>query len=161
MNEEVSDRTVRLAGRTTKITAVTLYRLLRAAYRHHVHKKMEKGMKPLGEQSVKTLIKQGQGASSMDVSGESIKDFKRIANKYGVDFAIVKDKDVKPSRYTVFFKAKDADAIGQVLKEYSKRIVKRQERKNRPSILQRLKKLKAIIAKRSHKEKEKKKEQVL
>ena len=112
-----------------------------------------------GKQTVKQLIKQGQGASSMEVSGESIRSFKRIANKYGVDFAIVKDKTADPPRYTCFFKAKDMDAITAVVKEYSAKVVKMQG-KQKPSLLKELKKLKDEIAKAPRKIKEKFKENV-
>ena len=37
-----------------------------------------------GKQSVKELIGQGQGVSSMDIGDSGIKDFKKIANKYGI-----------------------------------------------------------------------------
>jgi len=83
--------------------------------------------------TVKQLVKQGQGASSMEVSGESMRTFKRIANKYGVDFAIVK--------------------------EYSAKVVKR-EQKEKPSLIKQLRKLKEEIAKRPRKVKEKFKENV-
>ena len=95
----------------------------------------------------------------MEVSGESIRDFKRIANKYGVDFAIVKDKTADPPRYTCFFKAKDMDAITAVVKEYSAKVVKLQA-KPKPSLLKELKKLKDEIAKAPRKVKEKFKENV-
>ena len=78
-----------------------------------------------------------------------------------MDFAIVKDKAVEPPVYTVFFKAKDADAITQVLKEYSARQMKKKQKaeKKKPSILDKLKKFKDIVAKTPRKDKEKKKEQ--
>ena len=114
-----------------------------------------------GKQSVKELIGQGQGVSSMDIGESGIKDFKKIANKYGVDFAIVKDKDVEPPRYTVFFKAKDADAITQILKEYAAKQTKKKEKaaEKKPSILQKLKKFKEKVAAMPRKDKEKRKEQ--
>ena len=113
-----------------------------------------------GKQSVKELIGQGQGVSSMDIGDSGIKDFKKIANKYGVDFAIVKDKDVEPPRYTVFFKAKDADAITQILKEYAAKQTKKKEKaaEKKPSILQKLKKFKEKVAAMPRKDKEKRKE---
>ena len=113
-----------------------------------------------GKQSVKELIGQGQGVSSMEVGDSGIRDFKKIANKYGVDFAIVKDKDVDPPKYTVFFKARDADAITQVLKEYAAKQTKKKERaeKERPSILKKLKAFKEKVASIPRKDKEKRKE---
>ncbi len=162
MHEEVSDKTVNLAVRTGKVTVRTLVQALKAYIRHRrnksANKKIEKNTPVQGKQSVKELIKQGQGVSSAEIGDEGIKDFKRIANKYGVDFAIVKDKAKDPPIYTVFFKAKDADAITQVLKEYSAKQVKRKKTATRPSVLQKLKKFKEIVAKTPRKEKEKKKE---
>ena len=116
-----------------------------------------------GKQSVKELIGQGQGVSSMDIGDSGIKDFKKIANKYGVDFAIVKDKEADPARYTVFFKAKDADAITQILKEYAAKQTKKKERaaKEKPSILQKLKKFKEKVASMPRKSKERRKEREL
>ena len=156
MNEEVSKETVNFAANSAKVTGRFLLNCLRAYLRHRQNKKMTVGK---GEQTVKQLIKQGQGASSMEVSGESIKDFKRIANKYGVDFAIVKDKTIDPPRYTCFFKAKDVDAITAVVKEYSAKVVKLQG-KSKPSLLKELARLKEEIAKKPRRVKEKFKENV-
>ena len=115
---------------------------------------------PHGKQSVTELVGQGQGVSSMEIGDSGIRDFKKIANKYGVDFAIVKDKDVDPPKYTVFFKARDADAITQVLKEYAAKQTKckKAAEKERPSILQKLKKFKEKVASMPRKDKEKRKE---
>ena len=151
MNEEVSQKTVQFAVNTGKVTGRVLWRCLKAYLRHRQNRKLTAGK---GKQTVKQLIKQGQGASSMEVSGESIRTFKRIANKYGVDFAIVKDKTADPPRYTCFFKAKDMDAITAVVKEYSAKVVKLQA-KPKPSLLKELKKLKDEIAKAPRKIKEK------
>ena len=156
MNEEVSQKTVRFAINTGKVTGRVLWRCLKAYLRHRQNRKLTAGK---GNQTVKQLIKQGQGASSMEVSGESIGAFKRIANKYGVDFAIVKDKTADPPRFTCFFKAKDMDAITAVVKEYSAKVVKLQA-KPKPSLLKELKKLKDEIAKAPRKVKEKFKENV-
>ena len=84
----------------------------------------------------------------------------KLANKYGVDFAIIKDKNETPSKYTVFFKARDADAITQVLKEYAAKQTKRKKsaEKERPSVLQKLKKFKEKVASMPRKSKEKRKE---
>ncbi|MCF0186696.1 MAG: PcfB family protein [Bacteroidaceae bacterium] len=156
MNEEVSDKSINLAVRCTKVSVRALVKTLLWAQRHYSRKKSEikqKDVQPKGKQTLKELIGQGQGVSSMDIGDEGIRDFKKLANKYGVDFAIVKDKGVEPARYTVFFKARDADAITQVLKEYSDRKVMRKKQAESPSVLDKLKKLKDIVAKTPHKEK--------
>ena len=165
VQEDVENRTVNLAVRSSKVTAAELYRALRAYMRHRQNKKQIKQVAKesvtKGKQSVKELIGQGQGVSSMPIGDSGIRDFKRIANKYGVDFAIVKDKNEDPPRYTVFFKAKDADAITSVLKEYGDRMEKRRKEagKERPSILNKLKKFKEIVANTPSKHREKRKEQ--
>ena len=163
VQEDVENKSVQLAIRTGKVTVRTIIRGLIAWYRHHERKKAVNRMakdEVKGKQSVKELIGQGQGVSSMEVGDSGIRDFKKIANKYGVDFAIVKDKDVDPPKYTVFFKAKDADAITQVLKEYAAKQTKKKERveKERPSILKKLQKFKEKVASMPRKSKEKRKE---
>ena len=79
----------------------------------------------------------------MDIAKSGIKDFERIVRRYGVDFAVTKDKSVQPPRYTVFFKAKDADALTSVHKAYSAKIMKK---RSRPSVLAQLQKFKALAA---------------
>ena len=162
VNEDVENRVINLAIRSTRITAGDLYKALRAYMRHVQNKKQlkqaAKESVTKGKQSVKELIGQGQGVSSMPIGDSGIRDFKRIANKYGVDFAIVKDKNEDPPRYTVFFKAKDADAITSVLKEYGDRINKRKKEagKERPSIMAKLKKFKEPVPRALPRSKEEK-----
>ena len=163
MQEEVENKTVNLAVKTSKVTAQVLYKGLKAFINHQKKKQAMKAAQkdePVkGDQSVKELIGQGQGVSSMPIDDGGVKDFKKLCNKYGVDFAIVKDKTQDPPQFTVFFKAKDADAITQVLKEYSAKQMKKQQKQEKPSVLDKLKKFKDIVAKTPRKEKEKRKEQ--
>ena len=156
MNDEVSEKVVTIAFRISKASALAIYRALK----NYVKEKHNERKAPKhGKQTVKQLISQGQGATSMEVSGESMRTFKRIANKYGVDFAIVKEKDADPPKFTCFFKAKDIDAISAVVKEYSAKVVKH-EKNQKPSLLQQLKKIKEEIAKHPRRVKEKFKENV-
>lgn len=177
MNEEVARETVNLAVRSAKVTAGTLVRGLAKAHQHHKQKKATKQQKKVykqqmkknehkhGKQTIKQLIRQDQGVASMDVGDSGMRDFKRIANKYGVDFAIVKDKSCDPPKYVTFFKAKDADAITQILKEYSAKQIKKEKKaekkqeKKRESVLQKLKANKEKADKTPKKEIEKKKVQ--
>ena len=107
MQEEVEQKTVNLAVRSSKVTAQVLYKGLKAFINHQKRKAAMKAAEkdePIkGEQSVKELIGQGQGVSSMPIDDGGVKDFKKICNKYGVDFAVVKDKTVEPPQFTVFF----------------------------------------------------------
>lgn len=110
-----------------------------------------------GKQTVKQLIGQGQGVASIPIGDNHLKDFERVARKYGVDFAVVKGTEEDKPRYTVFFKARDADAITQVLKEYSEKQLRRKS-ENRTSIREVLTKFKELSAQMPRREKEKKKE---
>lgn len=164
MNEEVAGKAIHLVIQAEKLSGRTMVRGLHAWYQHHQRKKAVARMAKdavKGKQSVKELIGQGQGVSSMDIGDSGIKDFKKIANKYGVDFAIVRDKAADPPLYTVFFKAKDADAIKQILKEYAVKQTKKKEKaaEKKPSILQKLKKFKEKVANMPRKDKERRKEQ--
>ena len=104
MQEEVENKSVQLAVRSSKVTLKLLLRALRAYIRHHQNKKRlkqyakSKDATVKGKQSVKELVGQGQGVSSMEIGDSGIKDFKKLANKYGVDFAIVKDKSESPAK---------------------------------------------------------------
>ncbi|MCR5129342.1 MAG: PcfB family protein [Lachnospiraceae bacterium] len=164
MQEEVENKSVQLAVKTTKVTAVTLYRALKACVRHMKNKTAtkvkRKDIHTKGKQSVKKLIGQGETVNSMEFGDEGVKDFKKIANKYGVDFAIVKNKEPDSPKYVVFFKARDADAIDQVQQECAAKLKKKKEHSQtkKPSVLQKLKKFKEKVASKPRKQKEKKKE---
>lgn len=60
---------------------------------------------------MKQLIGQNQGVSNIEINDPSIRDFERIARKYGVDYAVKKDRSTSPPKYLIFFKARDADAL--------------------------------------------------
>ena len=169
MNEDVADRTVRLAISTSKLSGKTLYQGLKK-FVDYARKKIgqlqefveqktaEKDVAVTGKQSVKDLIQQGQTLNSMDVSDDGMRDFFRIAKKYGVDYAVVKDTSGDQPKYVVFFKAKDVEVIEQVLKEYAAKRMKKQERQEKASIREKLKKFKEIVRKTARRDREKRKE---
>ena len=100
-------------------------------------------VKPCGKQSVKQLVGQDQGVTNIEITDKNIKDFERIARKYGVDFALKKDKTGDIPKYLVFFKARDADALTAAFKEYT---AKTDRKKERPSVLKKLRKFKEVAA---------------
>ena len=89
MQEEVEQKSLTLTVNAAKMTA----RLFRAAIAKYVaHKKEKKhdaqtGVRYVGRQSVKKLVGQNQGVSNVELGGEDIKAFERVARKYGVDYA--------------------------------------------------------------------------
>ena len=160
MQEEVENRSVNLAITTTKLTARAICSGIRKYVQHRgkvksrkaADKAAKKSAPIRGKQTVKQLIGQNQGVSSVDIAKSGIKDFERIARRYGVDFAVTKDKSVQPPRYTVFFKAKDADALTSVHKAYSAKVMKK---RGRPSVLAQLQKFKSLAAEIPRKVREK------
>ena len=87
---------------TTKLSARTVLRAVKAAFRLYQSKASQ------GKQSVRTLLRQNRGVSSVEISKTGIRGLERYAKKYGIDYAIRKDTSEVPPRYLVFFKAPDA-----------------------------------------------------
>ena len=106
VNEEISEKTVRIFVRVTELSAREIEKYLSKYLSEQKQKRANKAVekKTTGKQTVKQLIGQNQGVSSLPVGETGLKDFERIAKKYGVDFAIVKDKTTTPKKYMVFFK---------------------------------------------------------
>ena len=75
-----------------------------------------------------------------------------------MDFAVTKDKGASPPRYTVFFKARDADALTSVMSEYTDRVMNKEKR---PSVLKQLNKFKELVASLPKKVRQKEREQSL
>lgn len=166
LNEEISNEVLKktkdevmLAYRMfVRPTAETLIGDLKETVAASEKAKTGQAKDPKGEMTVKQLIDKDQGATSVDISELGLRDFKRTANKYGLDFAIVKSRDQDPSVYTVFFKAKDTDVINNVVAEYTAKQMKRDSQK-RPSVRAMLTKFKEMLKNAPHKEHEKRKEQ--
>lgn len=142
MQEEVEQRTLTLVINGTKFSGRVLKRAISkfvALCRNQKAKKVN--VHPKGKQSVKQLTRQGQGVNTMEIDDANLRQFERIARKYGVDYAVRRDKDAELPRFLVFFKARDADAISAAFKEF----LNTKERKNeRPSLLQKLRELAPI-----------------
>ena len=129
MQEEVESRTVTLAISTTKLTGRVLKSAMAKYLAHLKAKKAAKTtVKPAGRQTVKELVGQNQGVSNIEVSDSNIKSFDRVARKYGVDYAIKKDKTGDIPKYLVFFKARDADALTAAFSEFSNKVEKAKEK---------------------------------
>ena len=118
---------------------------------HRREKKLEKQrsrdspVTPKGKQTVKQLIGQNQGISNIEINDPSIRDFERIARKYGVDYAVKKDRSASPPKYLIFFKARDADALTAAFTEYTGKKVKKAEKTERPSVLAKLAQFKELL----------------
>ena len=151
MQEEVENRTLTLVVSGTKFTG----RLFKAAISKYMAHRREKKLNkqrgrdspvtPKGKQTVKQLIGQNQGVSNIEINDPSIKDFERIARKYGVDYAVKKDRSASPPKYLIFFKARDADALTAAFTEYTGKKVKKAEKTEHPSVLAKLAQFKELL----------------
>ena len=123
MQEEVTQKTVTFCIRTTKITADLLRKVLAAYLRHHkqksVEKKAQKNQPKQGKVTVKELAKQNAGMVNIEITNKNIKSFERYARKYGINYALKKDKSKEPPVYLVFFKGRDQDALNAAFREFS------------------------------------------
>ena len=135
MQEEIEQKTFNIMISTTKLSARTVLRAVKAAIRLYQSKASQ------GKQSVRTLLRQNRGVSSVEISKTGIRGLERYAKKYGIDYAIRKDTSEVPPRYLVFFKApdaEDAEAFQSAFKEYSASLLNKDKR---PSVLARLQEL--------------------
>lgn len=145
MQEEIENKTLSLIINTSKFTERTLATVFAKALKLGWNKAKEHYQaKPQGRQSVKQLIGQNQGVSNIEITDSNIKSFERVARKYGVDFAVKKDRSVSPPKYLVFFKGRDADALTAAFREYTAKEVKRASQ-DKPSVLEQLRALKAKV----------------
>lgn len=160
MQEDIEHRSATLIINSSKFTGRTLKSAISKLLQYRKSKKIQHQQEvkaeviPHGKQTVKELIGQNQGVSSIDVADKDIKEFERITRKYGVDYAVHRAKGEK-SRYVVFFKARDADALNAAFEEFTQA---KELKKEKPSIIQRLNKAKAQDRKAPDLVKNKKKE---
>ena len=161
MQEEVENRTINLAISTTRLTARSIIAGIRKYLQHREKVNARKGTRDTavqGKQSVKQLLGQNHGATNVEIDKDGIRDFERLARKYGVDFAVRKDKSVDPPRYLVFVRSKDAEALDAICKEHQARSLTKDKK---PSVLAQLKKFKEMVAAIPRKVREKKQERDL
>ena len=116
MQEEIEQKSVTLMINGTKFSLRTLKSAALKLLAHRQNPSAP-GVKHRGKQTVRQLVGQNQGVSNVELSGEDIKAFERVARKYGVDYAVKKVKGDSP-KYLIFFKARDADALNAALSEY-------------------------------------------
>ena len=124
MQEEVNDRTIALAVRTTKMTAdvlrLSLMALLRSKHYKRIYSaKQSHNDQSHGRQSLRKLMKDGSQISNIEITDDNIRSFERVARKYNIAYSLKKDVSVDPPRFLVFFKAKDVDIMAAAFKEYT------------------------------------------
>ena len=137
MQEEIEQKSFNIMISTTKLSARTVLRAVKAAFRLYQSKTSQ------GKQSVRTLLRQNRGVTNVEIQKTGIKDFDRYAKRYHIDYSIQKDLSCTPPRYLVYFKAQDTDALNAAFKEYSASVL---DKTKRPSVLAKLHDLAQSVA---------------
>jgi len=164
MQEEINHKTITVYIKGAKVTANSLKAALRAVLRaREKHKQSVQRREAAyqedvavnrGKQSLRDLQDEGSELSNIEITDENIKSFERYARKYGIDYALKKDKAADPPRYFVFFRARDVKTMEAAFKEYSEYTTK----EKKPSVKKKLTvAMKRTLSQRAR-EREKKKE---
>ena len=145
MQDEINEKVIALSIRTTKLTAEMLQKSIRFML-SQIKKQLDKPVQHHGKQTLKQLMKQNAGVSSIEITDANIKAFESTAKKYGIDFALKKADD----RYLVFFKGRDADVLTAAFREFSK---KKLDKERKPSVRRDLAEKKAEAAQTAKRDK--------
>lgn len=137
MQEELERKSISFTIQATKLTG----RVMRSAVAALLRKIEKELTTPkVGRNSMKRLTARDGGANTITVDGR-IRSFERCAKKHQVRYHITKDISTDPPKWTVYFKANQADALTAAFKEYTRKDLKRE---NRPSLLSQLAKFKEL-----------------
>lgn len=137
MQEEIEQRTVSVTIQAAKLSGRVLKAAIAAALRKM---EQERNTPKVGRNTMKRLAGRDGGMNTIEVSGR-IRSFERYARKHQVRYHIEKEVGVDPPRWTVYFKANQADALTAAFKEYTKKDLSRE---SRPSMLAKLHKFKEL-----------------
>ena len=131
MQEEINQKTIAVYIKAGKITARTLkaalHAMLRAREKHKQsiqRRDAQYGQEDdvavnRGKRTLRDLQDEGSELSNIEITDENIKSFERYARKYGIDYALKKDKAADPPRFFVFFRARDEKTMEAAFKEYT------------------------------------------
>ena len=137
MQEDIEQRTVSVTVQASKLTG----RVLKAAIAAVIQKmEQERNTPKVGRNSMKRLTAREPGANTIEVTGR-IRSFERYARKHQVRYHIEKEAGTDPPKWTVYFKANQADALTAAFKEYTRKDIARAQR---PSLLSQLHKFKEL-----------------
>ena len=152
MQEEVENRTLTLIVSGTKFTGRLFKAAISKYMAHRREKKLEKQrgrdspVTPQGQADREAAHRAEPGASPTSRSTtRPSRILRRIARKYGVDYAVKKDRSASPPKYLIFFKGRDADALTAAFSEYTQKKVKKADRSERPSVLAKLAQFKELL----------------
>ena len=138
MQEEITQKTLALCVEASKMTAQLLQQAIKKVLADMEKHKKNPQLRH-GKQTLRQLMKHNTGVSNIEITDQNIRAFSSTAKKYGLDFALKKDTSGEHTRYLVFFKGRDADAVTAAFREFS---AKNLAKEKKPSIRRRLTKAK-------------------
>ena len=128
MQDEVNEKVVSLAIKTSKLTAGVLQSAIKALLKKG---KGQLTKAPHGKVTMRQLMKPGEKVTNIEITDANIKAFDPIAKKNGVTYNVKKIENGKPPTYLVSFRGKDIDVMTEAFREFSS---KKLSREQKPSI---------------------------
>jgi hypothetical protein len=127
LQEDIERRAIAITLSAGRLTSRTLAKAFAIVLRQ-MQKIQEHAKTPRGKQSVKQLMNHDTTVNTIPLTpfNGGFALFDRMARKYNVDYAYKVAKD--PQKSVLFFKASQADAIKQCFAEYTKRVMKKEEK---------------------------------
>ena len=128
MQDEVNEKVVSLAIKTSKMTAGVLQSAIKALLKKG---KGQLTKAPHGKVTMRELMKPGEKVTNIEITDANIKAFDPIAKKNGLTYNVKKIENGKPPTYLVSFRGKDIDVMTEAFREFSS---KKLSREQKPSI---------------------------
>ena len=116
MQDEVNEKVVSLAIKTSKLTAEVLQKAMKALL---AKGKGQLTKAPHGKITMRQLMKPGEKVSNIEITDQNIKAFDPIARKNGLDYNVKKIENGKPPTYLVSFRGKDIDVMTEAFREFT------------------------------------------
>lgn len=116
MAKNIQDDSQKIVAVTIETAKLTVD-LVKAVIQDYIENKPE----PTGRQSVAKLSKGNpDNLKNIKVSEQNMGDFKKVAAKYGIKYAVKKDTtDPEKPKYVILFQGKDLEQVNKAFKEYS------------------------------------------
>lgn len=130
LHEEVNKESMQLAAKIGNLTYEEIKKALKkmlAELKTDIHKIQHPDPKH-GKQSLKELSAQNAGLSSLELKDPNLRQLYREMKKSGIDFSPAK---TGKGEYLLFFKGRDADAMTFAFEQYTKKLIKQEQK---PSI---------------------------
>lgn len=131
INEEVANKLITIETRIAKATAREVIKALKLIIAEanknkvkldkFIDEKFKSNAKPLSQ-----MVKKGQLEHLSLPKGE-LKELKKLLNRYGVNFSIMKDKEA--GEYSVFYQAKDTKVMEKALTKAVENAERKHDRK--------------------------------